>query len=113
MALFLPIKRADGIVISYHRISSIHSEYDSGVVIVRIKSYISKEIRESNPYYFIREQILTNYQVDSYSDQNGEVNNKIPADKDNFIDIQASDDLSRKNIYEILKKGIYQNSSDV
>lgn len=51
MALQKNIEKENGIVCQYHRISNINLDVDNKCILVNIKSYISKEMRDKEKRY--------------------------------------------------------------
>ena len=104
MALHLSSEQPNGVVLSYHRISFIQVNYNTGTVAVRVSSYVSQESRDRGLGYSFLDTNFTNEKNTDGSAMNPSL----------FIDVAIGDSISRAALYALLKQTpIFATAEDV
>ncbi len=132
MALQKNIEKENGIVCNYHRISNIQLDVDNACILVQIKSYISKEMRDKEKRYkeiektlSEKEKLITLQEITAEDveynnlllERENLVSNTVIEEKEYRLEYTVTVDtvISIKEIYNLLKKnhGIFINSVDI
>lgn len=132
MALKKDIKKENGIVCNYHRISNLNLDVDNKCVHVKIKSYINKEMRDKEKRYLELQNIILDKEkkiiLQEITDQDKEYllakseietipSNTVIEIKEYILEVNVNVDTTLKiaDIYNMLKTshGIFMDSLDI